>query len=152
MKNKTEMTEMAQISKTNKIFRKLIREEISKTKTGLTKKELFYKYMEKITALELFNLIATFSRIFVFFIGILRFIEHRYILGVIFVFEAFCISFADFCFFIHHLKVKRFDETLEDNVERICMTLYSRLIDEGVLKENDSIEIDLGDLKDKYVN
>lgn len=126
-----------------KQIRKSIRNSIWKTHIG-SPSDVLYDYLLKITKLEVFNLISTFSRIFLFAVGILDLFERHYILGCFLIIYSILLTIIDLVFFIYFKKQEAFDfDSAFDGIKKEIF--LSWMIDEF---ENDNTEIIIKEKED----
>ena len=137
-----EITEK-EINRTKKIINKIIEREVRNTKIPLTKKELWIQYIGDLTKLEPLNLTATFSRILLFCVSILRFVEHSFFVGLILLSHCILLSYLNFHWFKYRLKSKIFIESLDDNIDEISEKIISELVAEGLLEDIHTIELEI---------
>lgn len=107
--------------KFRKVVRKGIHRKIKSTKLNMTKKEIMCGYLAHITELDPIILLATFSRIFLLFVGVLRIIQGQIPWGIILIVESILLNALDYSTYLWRLKLDKFDENLDENLDSIAI-------------------------------
>lgn len=106
-----------------KVARKGIHSKIKSSKLNMTKEEIMRGYIARITELDPITLLATFSRIFLLFVGVLRIVQGRISWGIFFIIYSIWLNFFDFKSYLWRLKADKFYENLDENLNSIAIQL-----------------------------
>lgn len=116
---------MSKKSRAYRKFRKAVIKGIDRkvklTRLNMTKNEIMHGYLARITELDPITLLATFSRIFLLFVGVLRIVQGRIGWGIFFIIYSIWLNFFDFKSYLWRLKSDKFNENLDENLESIAV-------------------------------